>query len=259
MALLQWQKVDPAPEEVERALAEAGRAAGGRRRPTTGERSDALARAGRSPEGAIAWGPVSRAGKPLRRATCVWWTDHLGRKHWFVEGDEYRLVGEPDPLWRCRDGAPSHPLSAIEPLRTVLRGPGSDLLVVCDCGEVGTPEALGWTGARCGPCSDRLAEGEAPPGFLAVHPHRTAAVGVAFTEDGRLLSVGYRDGSVHLHDPRTGQGAFLAPPSEAGGAGVAAVPGGAAVAFGRGEVVCWDLPSGEERWRVRCPGELMGL
>ena len=41
--------------------------------------------------------------------------------------------------------------------------------------------------------------------------------------------------------------------------GAATVPGGAAVAFSRSEVVCWDLPAGEERWRVRCPGELMGL
>jgi hypothetical protein len=261
MALFQWQKVDPASEEVERALAEAGRAAGGARWPTAAERADALAQAERSASGALVWG-ASPTRQRRHQATCVWWTDHVGRKHWFIEGDEYRLAGEPDPLWRCRDGPPAHPLFAVAPHHTAFRGQGAsaELLVVCDCGAVGTPEALAWAGDRCGPCSDHLADGGTPPTSLAVQPHRTAAVALAFLGDRRILSLGYRDGSVYLYDPGSGQGGFLVSPGEGGGgAGAVALPGGLAVAFRRAEVVCWDLDSPEERWRVRCPGELMGL
>ncbi len=259
MALFQWQKIDATAEEVEAALAEAGQAAGGRPRPTAAERAAVMAEASRSAMGALSWGPM-QTPKRLRQVSCAWWTDHVGRKHWFVEGDEYHLFGEPNPLWRCRYGAPRHPLCAIAPQRTVFRGRDAELLAVCDCGEVGRPEALGWAGDRCGPCADRLAEGEAPAACLGIHPQRTAASALAFLEDGRVLSLGYRDGAVHLYDPRSGHGEFLVSPDEdGGGAGAVALPGGLAVAFRRAEVVCWDLQSGDELWGTRCPGELMGL
>jgi hypothetical protein len=253
MALFQWQKVDPPPEEVEHAVGAACRAA--RRRPTLTQRREAFAGADRAPSGSVFWGSGDR------RATCAWWTDHAGRRHWFVEGDEYRPHGEPDPLWRCRR-VKIPPLAVIDPLHVALRGqgPGAPLLVLCDCGEVGTPEALGWMGDCCAPCFDRRAEGVGTAARLAVRAHATAVIAVAFARDGRVLSVGFRHGGVHLHDPLTGRGARLAEPSEGGGAGGVTLPDGSAVvAFTRGEVVCWDVDSGEERWRVRCPGELMGL
>jgi hypothetical protein len=252
VALFQWQSIDPAPAEVERALVEAGRDAG---RPTVAERRTTLDQAGRSKSGSRSWGELPR------RVGCTWWTDHVGRRHWYVEADEYRPF-ESNPMWRCRQGAAAHPLCVIDPLHTAVRGKGkaAALLVVCDCGEVGTPVALGWTGDCCSPCFDRRAEGTGPPGSLAVQPHWTEVIGLAFTRDGRVLSVGYRDGAVHLHDPSTGLGRLLVEPSDRGGAGVVVLPSNeAVVAYNRGEVECWDIASGELIWGVVGPGELMGL
>jgi hypothetical protein len=253
MAPFQWQMVDPARHEVERALGSACRAA--RRRPSRAERRQALLAAERSASGSVSWGDWPR------RATCVWWSDRVGRRHWFVEGDQYRAAGEPNPLWRCHGAAVEHPLAVIDPLHVALRGQGAGtaLLAVCDCGEVGTPEALGWMGDCCAPCFDRRAEGAGTTSRLAVHAHQTSVTGLAFTRSGRVVSVGYRDGVVHLHDPHTGLGTVLAEAVDRGGAGAAALPDGAVVvAFSRGDVICWD-GSGEERWRMHCPGELVGL
>jgi hypothetical protein len=257
--LFQWQRIDPTADEVEGALAEAAKAAK-LRQPTTRQRRDAWAHAEQS-SGLRAWGPERRPGQPFRHVSCAWWSDHLGRRHWFVEGDEYLPHGEPNPLWRCPGGTVAHPLCIIDPLHTAVRGEGPEraCLVVCDCGVVGTPESLGWTGDCCAPCFDRRAEGTVQPARVAVHAHRTAVSSLAFTGKDRVLSLGYRDGAIHLFNSASGENSLLASDNR-GGAGVVSLPGGAAaVAFGHAEVVCWELESGEHRWRTHCPGELMGL
>src|SRR5207245_4971070 len=111
-------------------------------------------------------------------------------------------------------------------------GPDRAWLVVCDCGAVGTPQSLGWTGDCCAPCFDRRAEGTVQPARVAVHAHRTAVSSLAFTGEDRVLSLGYRDGAIHLFEPASGEGSLLTSDNR-GGAGVVSLPGGAAaVAFG---------------------------
>src|SRR5262249_53915382 len=161
----------------------------------------------------------------------------------------------PNPLWRLRD-ARIPALCVIAPLHAVVRGEGESaaVLVVCDCGEAGTPEALGWAGDCCGPCSDRRAEGGGTAGRLAVRAHNASVRGLAFDEDNCILSVG-RDGGLHRFDPQSGDASMRVSPGDRGGTGVVALMGDrAAVAFYR-EVVCWDLQTGEECWTASCPGE----
>jgi hypothetical protein len=257
VALFSWQRIDPTPAEVAAAVLAARRAAG-RREPTVNDAHVGLGRIWHRPFGSIRWGSADRGKR--RQVAAFYWTDHSGRKHWHVEGDQYAPHGEPNPDWRCRREV-VFPLCVIDPLHAVVReGDGGAILVVCDCGEVGAPEALGWSGDCCGPCHDRRAEGQGVSGRVAVHAHRTTVNGLAFTEGGLVLSVGYRDGSVHRFDPRTGEARMLVEPSGLGGAGVAALPGGrAAVAFIRAQVVCLDVDTGEQLWRAHCAGEVMGL
>jgi sugar lactone lactonase YvrE len=256
MAFFQWQQIDPGPDELARALAEAA----GLGAPTESERRAALTQAAGSAAGSLAWGDEPSSHGPFRRVACTWWTDHLGRRHWLIERDDYRLVGGPDPRWRCLEGAPFHPLWALAPLCTAVRGAGAgaSLVVVCDCGVVGTPEAVAWTGRCCGPCFDRQLDGVRPPPPLALLAHQSSAISVAFTEDDRLASGGW-DGSLCLYDPQTGEEDRL-DATDLGGAEVAMLPDNrVVVAFIRATVVCWDLTSGEEQWRMHCPGELMGV
>ena len=249
MAFFQWQRIDPTPAEVEAALCEAHHPADGA--PADHEFRDALERARRTASGSVHW-------DSRRKIACYWWTDHADRKHWYVEGDFYIPNDSQCHLWRCRREA-AHPLCVIDPLHAVIRGDRS-VLFVCDCGEVGTPEELGWAGDCCGPCSDRCAEGLGVSERLAVHAHRWEVRDLDFTEDGRVLSISYGDGSVHRFDPGRGEGSLLVEPSNRGGAGVAALPGNrVAVAFTRAEVVCLDVDSGAQLWQAHCAGEVMGL
>jgi WD40 repeat protein len=187
------------------------------------------------------------------------WPAYAGRKHWFVEGDEYSNHGPPHPLWRLRDDV-AHPLCVIAPLHAVVRGQGesADVLVVCDCGEVGTPQALGWAGDCCGPCSDRRAEGGSPAGRLAVHAHPAEVSGLTFDEEDCVLST-VRDGGLHRFDPRSGDASMRLTPGHEGGMGVAALPGDRAAVASYRWVVCWDLRTGAECWATSCPGEAAGL
>lgn len=253
-----WQRINPTGDEIDQALADA-RPAGVLDRPTAPERQAALAQA-TSSAGALGWGAAPTTERAFDRVTCAWWTDALGRKHWYVEGGTYSLHGEPSPRWRCRDGVPLHPLWVIAPRHVFCRGASADalLLVVCDCGAVGTPEAVGWTGGCCGPCFDRHAEGAGwvvpPP--LAISPRGVA--GISFTEDGRVVSCDDQ-GDLCLYDPRTGQDTRL-PAAEGGPVGLTLLPDDrVVVAYVYGEVVCWDLSTGEQLWASHCRGELMGV
>lgn len=261
MALWQWQKIDPTAAEVEAALAEAAKACGARR-PTKAERQAVWSMA-EGANGSCCWRPRRQRMRVTRRrqVSCAWWSDHLGRRHWFVEGDQYPQHGAPNPKWRCQEGAVGDPLYAIDPYHVVVRGEGMErqALVVCDCGVVGTPKELGWTGDCCAPCFDRRAEGIAQPARTFLHAHRASCNGLAFTADGGLLSLGW-DGSIHFFYPVSGEEATVVPATDRSGAGIEALSnGGAIVAFTNAEVVCWDLESGEHRWRSQCPGELMEL
>lgn len=155
------------------------------------------------PAGSLTWGP--HGGPDRHKQLAAYWrTDRFGRKHWFVECDEYSSFGPPDTLWRCQrqDG---HPLCVIAPLHAGVRDESDpiDLILVCDCGEVGSLDALGWAGDCCGPCSDRRTDGQPAPGRLAVHAHHATVLALAFDEGGRLLSVG-SDGSLLRLDPASG-------------------------------------------------------
>jgi WD40 repeat protein len=258
MALWQWQKIDPTAAEVEAALEQAARSAHARR-PSKKDRQAAWSMAAGA-NGSRCWTPRRRGAEHVRQVCCAWWTDYLGRRHWFVESDEYAPHGSPNPLWRCQDGA-IDPLSIIDPHHVVVRGEGAERqwLVICDCGAVGTAHALGWTGDCCAPCFDRRTEGVAQPAPTVVHAHLAGCTGLAFAADGLLLSLGW-DGSIYLFDPENGELVTVVSARDHGGGGIVALSdGGAIVAFAAAEVVCWDVESGEQRWQSRCPGELMGL
>jgi WD40 repeat protein len=260
MAFFQWRRIDPAAGDVEQALV-AARAAAGGRNPTRAECLAALTQA-ESPAGSVGWGPEPTAAQPFGCVACSWWTDPLGRRHWYIEGDQYRLIGNPELLWRCRDGVPPHPLWVLSPRSVALRGDGPDatLLVVCDCGEVGTPEEIAWTGDCCGPCFDRRRDGTPAAVPLSFRPHECRIAGLAFTEDGCVLSCGWQTIAPCLLDPRTGQQRHFTLVLDDCTVSLALLPGNrAVVGYHDRLLVCWDLNSGEEVWRAHIYGELMGL
>ena len=266
MALFQWTEINPKPGELEGALL-AARAAAGSLFPKEIE-WQAIFSPVQEPSGYRYAGFYSTAHDSYAGFTWVWWTDSIGRQHWYVEGDEYRLQGQPDPLWRCRPGnIHFHPLLVLASRYTAIREDGPDddgtLLVVCDCGLVGRPEEVGWTGKCCGLCFDRLLDGSKPFPSLAVHPHRSEVVGLVFTQDGRVFSCGYRDTSPCLYNPRTGQEIRFETVTQGGAVGAASLPGDQAVVafdgFPQAMVVCWDLASNKELWRSEGYGELMGV
>jgi hypothetical protein len=172
-------RIDPSADDLVRALDEALKCANQRCRVGLLEVDEAAFRqlAGpfaKKPEGWAAWvaGAASLAEHdPSQRATLVgaaWWTDALGRKHLRVVGRRLEpgnvlrtnLFGPPGTDWP--------PLGLVYPDRVVVRtrpgrGKGAgqrEVLAVCDCGAVGTAEALAWMGDSCGPCHDRREEGQ---------------------------------------------------------------------------------------------------
>ena len=100
-----------------------------------------------------------KGGVPATQVLAAWWTDAAGRKHVVLRGrrvehDEAKRLLQKDeletrpPLW--------HAYPEYVCRRTV--GKESQIVCACGCGAVGTPEALGWMGETCGPCSDRKEE-----------------------------------------------------------------------------------------------------
>jgi WD40 repeat protein len=69
------------------------------------------------------------------------------------------------------------------------RGHGTELLALCDCGALGTPDELGWMGTCCGPCHDRRAEGEPACAPLTFRFSESASArGLVFSPDGESLA-----------------------------------------------------------------------
>jgi WD40 repeat protein len=263
MALFQWQRIDPSSEEVVDALSEAFHIAPVSL-PKEMDLRTTVAEVEHSPLGSIPWSQGYASDGAKRRVTCVWWTDHLGQRHWFVEGDTYPRYGPSKSLWRCRDGIPAHPLWVISPSHVIASRIGSEarLLVVCDCGVFGTPEAIAWTGECCGPCFDRRLDGVAPPARLAIpfRHERTGRESIAFTQDGQLVSCQEGEQGVFLSDPRTGQERRFPTDTNGGPISLALISDQrVVVGFADSVVACWDLVSGEELWQVRVYGEMMGL
>jgi hypothetical protein len=171
--------LDPTPEAVEKAMAEAVVTANGKARIglLKEDRADYrrfLAGEFASPEGLMLW--LADKGRvamypPTPRSTLlgvVWRTTPIGRQvrvvgrriEPFQEHPSHRF----GPPWRSWP-----PLCMFDPDHIVLRafaGEEPEAIAVCSCGSVGPPHKLGWMDGRCGPCHDHLEEHGRP---LAVH------------------------------------------------------------------------------------------
>jgi hypothetical protein len=195
-----WRALDPTPEALAEAL---GRAIEEANRDVSGDGSAwlastpetwraFLAEAAGSPEGARVWfGPEPHERHFYARVVAAWWTDALGRRHWFIEG---RSVFGNGP----EQGPPAHPLLLIAGPRAALverAGKSPRLFGFCDCGELGPVEALAWVGECCGPCHDRRLEGVSSPTWGL--PFCLLGVGgvLAFSPDGRWVLTG-RPGTI---------------------------------------------------------------
>src|SRR5262245_46774184 len=193
---------DPKPAALVRALARAAASANGRSRTriVAGEDWGRVAESvGRAPEGVRRFGDGGRFPRSL--VGLAWWTDALGRKHVRTDGRRLASAYERDDdrfLGRLDDRPP---LLLVRPDRAGLLTAGgrTRLVVACTCGACGAPEALAWTGERCGPCHDRRLErpGEPePPAVVALGGERVAAC--SLSADGRLLAAVANDASVRL-------------------------------------------------------------
>jgi hypothetical protein len=199
-----------APERaaVVKSLAEAVETAN--RRCTRGllelspqQRSGAVKRLERQPEGTQVWSGTEDLGQRSTVVGLAWWSDHLGRKHIRVAGRRREPHKE---LWSTRFGVPGEerpPAWLVHPDRLYLvdrPGQEREVVAVCElCGSAGPPARLGWMGPTCGPCHDRIQEsGEAvPPALLEGHEACVMAVGFA-SAAGRLVSLaGYAHTSAY--------------------------------------------------------------
>jgi hypothetical protein len=179
MATFACRVVDPSAEEVRGLFAEAYRTAAagpvsapeplrGADQPPSAD--ELLRSALERPEGVYSrehW--ADRRYRTGGLLLACWWTDVVGRRHWYFEGaplSEHsaarRARPEPDlGRWVARQ----HPLMWIAPELSCgwrTRGGRRELVAMCACGACGTPEEIGWTGPSCGPCFDREQEGLPP-------------------------------------------------------------------------------------------------
>jgi hypothetical protein len=220
MAAFDRLLLNPSANDLVLALSEATQSANERCRvglletDTSAFRKLAAA-VGRKKEGAGCW--IAGAATPAahdfsHRATLVgaaWWTDAVGRLH-------ARAIGrrlEPENAYRTHRFGPLGrewpALGLVYPDRVVVRTafkggkPRREVLVLCDCGAVGTAAELGWMGDHCGPCHDRLEEGQQVP---APPRNEQAAVvwnggpvgGVAFSAKGNLVQADM-NGNITFH------------------------------------------------------------
>jgi hypothetical protein len=129
-----------------------------------------------------------------RYVSVAWWSDHQGRKHVRV------AAGDPDtPDWQPGysrlDDDLRPPLWHAHPgrvFRVTRAGQEPAWLASCACGATGEPGSLAWMGPRCGPCHDRVEEGqphpdEATPPLVATGWQVIYAV--SFTPDGQRLAL----------------------------------------------------------------------
>jgi WD40 repeat protein len=90
----------------------------------------------------------------------AWWTDYLGRRHFRIWAGS--AADGSFSLLFCPERHPRPPVWHIAPDQVFARTrlghrTGQNVrewLVVCPCGKVGTPEAIGWMGTCCGACHD---------------------------------------------------------------------------------------------------------
>jgi hypothetical protein len=155
-------------------------------------------------EGGVQWEHPAPGGNSTLYLTTAWWTDHQGRRH-------VRLTGGSDawgrhPSWSRMDEDARPPLWRLYPERLfhVQRaGRAPAWLACCSCGATGAPEELGWMGPCCGPCHDRLEEGEELPFAdrpTALYPFFGPVYAVAFSPDGRKVAISSAGRQLNLHD-----------------------------------------------------------
>jgi hypothetical protein len=273
--------VAPSRAELAQALRETVGTANGRCRerrlpwPLPGSPEE-LADAG-TPAGWRQWNGgemPGRSGEARSALALVWWTDHVGRRH-------FRAVGRRGGLTRRQmnnlldpNGHGWPPLALVHPEHVFFesRGGGRRLAVTCACGAYGEPEQLGWMGERCGPCHDRREEGrEAPPAWPGgVRPAVTAcrrhsvpyAHFLAISPDGRAVAASDGEGWVRIWDVCTGRHRWLLKEVLAEGGEESAeltcaafAPDGALLTGSRGgQIGRWDIETGERQPLFRLRG-----
>jgi hypothetical protein len=120
----------------------------------------------------------------------AWWTDPIGRKHWFTEANEWHESEYP----LSRRPPFEAPVCWISPPGTSglrVSGEKREVIVICRCGVVGTTGSVAWMGDRCGPCSDREEEGLPPAGPPVVRPLQQPLGGeplLSLLDGGRFLT-----------------------------------------------------------------------
>jgi hypothetical protein len=251
MPFFSWQSIDATAEQVAQALTDAAAAVGpvpGEATllpgPQDGARAQAL--------GGGAWVGMAR------------WTDPLGRKHRYLEAasaapksrDHRFPNGTPPP-----GPAETAALRVISPWRVMLKN-GTDLVAGCDCGVVGSPEALCWMGDCCGPCHDAALEGTARPPARALRAHQSEVTGLALLPGGRVLSGAWREPQLCLWRPKTGRRTLLTPEAVMDGVhGIVVSPSGRTAISGhhRRHLIWWDLVSREESDRLRHHDDIHAL
>jgi WD40 repeat protein len=191
--------IDPTPAALGRALSGAVKAANGSFKSKTiawpaPDLADFRRQLAANRSGMRGWhGGVKRSFWEGRSQVIVaWWSDRLDRKH-------VRVLGGHGPTLcpLIRHGMAGLQLDVPLPLEQVYpqhiarcdRGHGTELLALCDCGALGTPDELAWMGTCCGPCHDRRAEGVPACAPLTFRFSETdSARGLVFSPDGEQLA-----------------------------------------------------------------------
>ncbi len=259
--------IDPAPEALERALAEAAEAANGaaRERLLEWPPLNLRARLG-APEGWQQWNGCTGAGHSGQARSVVavaWWADRAGRRH-------HRVVGRRGQFNNAARANVLTPGEKRPPLWMVysehLYAVGSGLFAVCACGAAGTTEELGWMGPCCGPCHDRRESGDMTPRerqgpATTIFPGRNApGARVAFSPDGVYLRTyaGLEQGLFRCWDLGTGElQEWQAPSDYFSDYDVTFAPSGPmALTISVGEFVLIDLARGRMQILVDAHGEV---
>jgi hypothetical protein len=208
-----FRHVDPRPEDFQAALEEIirhGLRDLARRGITLPSQYDhpnlePLLDAWEQPEGVrvLHW-TVSWRHPPGVVIGAAWWTDAIGRRHWYLEealSDEDSSFHRHSPGDSGRDltvtfsfgeAHPRHPLEWFLPEPSCAwreRRGKREFIVVCGCGVAGTPAEIAWTGSCCGPCFDQRQDGFDVPD---VPPARSAIGEIhafALAADGKLITL----------------------------------------------------------------------
>lgn len=253
MAEFDTRLIGPTERELASALGRAMRAANRANRFAANRMARDAAFWGRFARDVLRGGPEGRrrsckGGRAVPEVVAGWWTDPAGRKHVRVLGrtrnrwsrlrGEVELRGLP-PWWHVY---PEAILCARE------RGGANRYLAACRCGAVGTPEALGWMGDACGPCSDRRADGERPAGGFGQYSGWAPTLGrFAFTPDGRFLIGPGASGGLRALDRWAGTEVRAKRRVVGHICGLAADDAGTTVLMYDGAALRWDHGTGETR------------